>query len=140
MHFDYELLIDRKTQLDKVRKSRDRKAMMFLLRTSLSRNLGDMISPSVRLFYVPNERNLTALQLYTHSHIGTKNIIPEFVNSVTAVLHDLADAPIDEREKKLFFLDIQRSFGRTALLLSGGATFGERKCLPTPFGPIANNP
>jgi hypothetical protein len=45
--YDYGLLQDRLAQLRLARESGDLASMIFLLRTSLSRNLGDMGNPKV---------------------------------------------------------------------------------------------
>jgi hypothetical protein len=43
---------------------------------------------------------------------------------------DLIEDPgLNLKEKHDFFMDIRQSFGRTALLLSGGGTFGNIKII-----------
>jgi len=46
-HYDYELLQERLSQLAAARESGDVGLMIFLLRTSLSRNLGNVGRPQV---------------------------------------------------------------------------------------------
>lgn len=109
--YDYELLKDRLTLLKTLRKNGDISAMVFNLRTNLARNLGDMGNP----------------RLYECSHVGTKALIEDYIDEVTKQLHFIADAEISGLsigEKLVFFRNIQLSFGRSALLLSGGGTFG----------------
>jgi hypothetical protein len=86
--------------------------MIFLLRTSLSRNLGDMGNP----------------ELYTKSRVGTKRLIEDYIDEVVKQLIYICDSP-DTADNTLdnkldFFRNTRQYFGRTALLLSGGATLG----------------
>jgi len=72
------------------------------------------------------------LRLYKHSHIGTKALIERYIESVlkalTALLEISAkqgdDGEMTERKLLDSLLATRQSFGRSALLLSGGATFG----------------
>lgn len=111
-HYDYELIQDRLHQLRKAREKGDLSTMIFLLRTSISRNLGDT----------------GKTELYTHCHIGTKKLIEDYIEEVVRQLNILCDASetadFTAKMKYEFFMNTQRSFGRTALLLSGGGTFG----------------
>ncbi|CAG8681767.1 9162_t:CDS:10, partial [Acaulospora morrowiae] len=109
--YDYDLLLKRLAQLKKARKSGDLSQMIFLLRTSLSRNLGDM-----------GQR-----KLYAYTHIGTKKLIENYINEVVKQMNIICDRESEEisiKDKLDFFINTRQSFGRTALLLSGGATFG----------------
>jgi len=109
--YDFELLQRRLAQLKKARKTGDLSQMIFLLRTSLARNLGDMGQP----------------ELYAHTHIGTKRLIEAYINEVVKQMNIICDTESDEistKAKLEFFTNTRQSFGRTALLLSGGATFG----------------
>lgn len=89
--------------------------MLFLIRTALSRDLGHMSNAN----------------LYRHSHVGTKNLIDEYINTTLATLQALLDASgrglCNGRETKFILEQLllaRQAFGRSALLLSGGATFG----------------
>ncbi|KAI9341376.1 acyl transferase/acyl hydrolase/lysophospholipase [Obelidium mucronatum] len=111
--YDYKLLQERLKQLrfHSNQKRADPIVLGYLLRSTLSRNLGDM----------GNTR------LYGHARIGTKTLIHEYIDEVVKQLDYLADTEFPEfstTDKLAFFRNIQRSFGTTALLLSGGATFG----------------
>ncbi|KAJ3327300.1 hypothetical protein HDU76_012033 [Blyttiomyces sp. JEL0837] len=109
--YDYELLQDRLAQLKIARETGDLGSMIFILRTSLSRNLGDMGNP--KLFGVLS--------------VGTKKLIEDYVDEVIQQLNIICDTDspdLDNVAKYDFFTNTQRSFGRTALLLSGGAVFG----------------
>lgn len=89
--------------------------MMYLVRTALSRDLGGMNN----------------VDLYRHSYIGTKHLIERYVESAIQTIESLVrecmqSLPADISYKGLLdgMLLARQSFGRSALLLSGGATFG----------------
>ncbi|RGB35174.1 acyl transferase/acyl hydrolase/lysophospholipase [Rhizophagus diaphanus] len=109
--YDHELLYKRWSQLKSARNTGDLSQMIFLLRTSLARNLGDMGQP----------------KLYAYTHIGTKKLIETYINEVVKQMNIICDTESEEisiKDKLEFFTNTRQSFGRTALLLSGGATFG----------------
>ncbi|KAI9317878.1 acyl transferase/acyl hydrolase/lysophospholipase [Dichotomocladium elegans] len=100
--YDWELVQMRLHQLRQVRETtKSQSDMIFALRTSLGRNLGDMGNP--------------------------KALISSYIDEVVRQLNWICDEPspdLDLREKHEFFMTIRQSFGRTALLLSGGGTLG----------------
>ncbi|KAL7331548.1 Lipase 5 [Mucor circinelloides] len=115
--YDHELIKTRLDQLRHIRKTnKGQSAMIFALRTSLARNLGDMGNP----------------KLYSYSRVGTKNLTCEYIDEVVKQLNWICDEPadpdddpnLDLKAKHDFFMNIRQSFGRTALLLSGGGTLG----------------
>ncbi|KAI9592357.1 acyl transferase/acyl hydrolase/lysophospholipase [Syncephalis fuscata] len=110
--YDYGILKLRIEQLRAARESNNISAMIFLLRSSLSRHFADMGNP----------RN------YAHTRIGTKKLIEEFIEEVVLQLNFLSDVDYDEWTSEDarydFFINVRHAYGRTALLLSGGATFG----------------
>ncbi|KAL9599088.1 MAG: hypothetical protein Q9219_004046 [cf. Caloplaca sp. 3 TL-2023] len=113
--YDPSLVAARLKLLDEARASCDVGRMLFLLRTSLTRNLGDMGN----------------IKLYKHSHVGTKDLIEAYISSALATLDALLDVSAkckcDALESKFILEQVlfaRQSFGRSALLLSGGATFG----------------
>ncbi|KAG0349024.1 hypothetical protein BG004_002552 [Podila humilis] len=110
-HYDYELLQERLSQLASARESGDLGQMIFLLRTSLSRNLG----------------NVGRAQLYENSIVGTKRLIEDYNSEVIRQLNMICDTESEDfsmATKLEFFTHTRQAFGRTALLLSGGATMG----------------
>jgi NTE family protein len=65
--------------------------------------------------------------LYGITHVGTKRLIEDYIDEVCKQLTYIATSKTDSmglNTKIEYFSNIQKSFGRTALLLSGGATFG----------------
>ncbi|KAJ3354530.1 hypothetical protein GGF32_002476 [Allomyces javanicus] len=109
--YDYKLLQERLTGLQEARESNDLPQLILLLRTSLSRNLGGMGNPI----------------LYGFCKSGTKHLIEAYNREVVKCLDIICSArdgpmALDDRARMEFFLNTRQSFGRTALLLSGGAT------------------
>lgn len=71
------------------------------------------------------------IKLYKHTHIGTKDLIERYISSALDTLSALLDISArggcDSMESKRILeqvLSTRQAFGRSALLLSGGATFG----------------
>ncbi|KAL8730846.1 MAG: hypothetical protein Q9166_003773 [cf. Caloplaca sp. 2 TL-2023] len=115
LDYDASLVLARLKQLDEARISCDVGRMLFLIRTSLTRNLGDMGN----------------IRLYKHSHVGTKDLIERYISSALTTLEALLDVSAkckcDGLESKYILEQVlfsRQAFGRSALLLSGGATFG----------------
>ncbi len=115
--YDAALVAARLRQLDDARVSCDTGRMLFLVRTALTRGLGDMGN----------------IKLYKHTHIGTKDLIERYITSALDTLSALLDISArggaDSMESKRLLeqvLSARQAFGRSALLLSGGATLGMR--------------
>lgn len=109
--YDYDMIEKRLDQLRRARETNDIDSMIFLLRTSLSRNLGYMGNP----------------RLYGKTRVGTKHLIDEYIDEVIMQLNMIADhtSSVYSLDAKIeFFVNTRQFFGRTALLLSGGATLG----------------
>jgi len=113
--FDVDLIKTRLKQLDDARTNCDVGRMLYLVRTALSRDLGGMDN----------------IRLYRHAHIGTKYLIEDYIDSTVATIRSLVATskhampyglePKDIMEQVVY---ARQAFGRSALLLSGGATFG----------------
>ena len=89
----------------------DVKGIMHYLRSRLLRNMCGIGSK----------------ELYTHLRTGGKALIEDYVSEVIRALQFLCvvDAPDCQDQQKLaFFNETRHAFGRSALLLSGGATLG----------------
>ncbi|KAI2638347.1 acyl transferase/acyl hydrolase/lysophospholipase [Xylaria nigripes] len=132
--YDPEILTMRLRELDDARESGDLRTMMHLVRTALSRDIAGMGN----------------IDLYRHSHSGTKKLIEDYVDSALQTIAALVerttyrpgnldyarlngndDTNIDDDDDELGPRDLldamlyaRQSFGRSALLLSGGGTFG----------------
>ena len=95
--------------------SSDVDAMLHLIRTQMSRDLG----------------NMGLLRLYKHSWFGTKNLIGDYIEAAVATIETLQEvtkqrhSSTAESKQYLGCLeDALRYFGRSALNLSGGANLG----------------
>ncbi|KAI0203474.1 acyl transferase/acyl hydrolase/lysophospholipase [Astrocystis sublimbata] len=117
--YNPEILEARLRDLDEARRAGDTRAMMHLVRTALSRDLGGMGN----------------IDLYRHTYRGTKKLIERYVDSAietintlverrTPYLHGHDDDHFGPRDLLDAMLYARQSFGRSALLLSGGGTFG----------------
>lgn len=109
--YNYELIYDRLMHLREYGDHKEYGQLIRALREGLHHDLG----------------NIGNQLLYNQSHIGTKHLIEEYVNQVCKSLNFICEQDIPElplAKKLRFFKDIQLSFGRPALLLSGGASLG----------------
>lgn len=113
--FDAPLIQQYLKQLDDARTNRDIKKMLNLVRSALSREVG----------------NISNVKLYKHSHIGTKYLIERYIDSTLETIRALVEMSKHSLPDGLQPKDIleqvvcaRQAFGRSALLLSGGATFG----------------
>ncbi|KAI0421874.1 acyl transferase/acyl hydrolase/lysophospholipase [Xylaria grammica] len=126
--YNPEILAMRLKDLDEARMAGDVRAMMHLVRTALSRDLGGMGN----------------IDLYRHSYCGTKKLIERYVDSALQTIaalverstsysripddsyedDDDGDNTFGPRDLLDGMLYARQSFGRSALLLSGGGTFG----------------
>ncbi|GFF24831.1 putative patatin family phospholipase [Aspergillus lentulus] len=112
--YNPHLVQERLKQLEEARISCDVSRMLFLIRTSLSRDLGNMSNAA----------------LYRHSHVGTKDLIDRYITTALdtiSMLVELAGKKCDVLESRYMLdqlLAARQAFGRSALLFSGGATFG----------------
>ena len=63
-------------------------------------------------------------RLYSETYYGTKDLVQSFVDEVESSLKLLLRTKqIDQESKRTMFKHLSSNFGRTALCLSGGATF-----------------
>ena len=75
-----------------------------------------------------NIGNISDPLLYNRCHLGTKRTIEKYQEEVVKCIKAIyySDSNLMGIETKLeFFSETRHSYGRTALLLSGGATFGK---------------
>ena len=109
--YDHRLIASRVKLLRKLRRQQDLELLMFRLREELHGNLGNMANPA----------------LYQHARTGTKKLVNEYLDEVSAALNLLCDSNVKTlppMRKRRFLKRAARSFGRSALLLSGGASLG----------------
>ena len=110
-HYDATLLRGELTRLRRLRASGEGAELASFLTESVSRHLSD----------------LTAPELYTWALSGTKRLVEDYLAEVELCLTWLCDTPIpglSAADKLARFERAWRVYGRSALMLSGGATWG----------------
>ncbi|WP_245540530.1 DUF3336 domain-containing protein [Solimonas variicoloris] len=109
--YDWRLIRSRLRQIRRYREQDDVAKLVHHLRQGLHWNLGNLGSPS----------------LYAHANVGTKHLVGEYAREVASALQWVCETELPElphAAKLKFFNDIALSYGRSALMLSGGATLG----------------
>ncbi len=109
--YNFDLIYDRLNALRQLHQEKNTEELVRSLREGLHHDLGNIGNP----------------QLYCGCHIGTKHLIEEYINQVCQSLNFVCDSAVEhfsEKQKITFFQDTLLSYGRPALLLSGGATLG----------------
>eukprot|EP00283_Hemiselmis_rufescens_P004916 CAMPEP_0173430848 /NCGR_PEP_ID=MMETSP1357-20121228/9163_1 /TAXON_ID=77926 /ORGANISM="Hemiselmis rufescens, Strain PCC563" /LENGTH=590 /DNA_ID=CAMNT_0014395255 /DNA_START=1 /DNA_END=1773 /DNA_ORIENTATION=+ len=110
-YYDSELIRQRLQEMQRSCAEQDMPAIIASLRSGLVRNLGGIGDP----------------RLHDETHVGTKNVIRKHQTVLTRLLWEIANAPQDviPLEKRLeFFTESRHALGKTALMLSGGASLG----------------
>ena len=109
--YDYPLIQARLDELRVLRRHGEVARLVFCLHEGLHGNLGNIANPA----------------LYAQCRFGTKRLLSDYFDEVAAALDYLCDyeTPAFPLADKLrFFERTAQSFGRSALMLSGGATLG----------------
>ncbi len=109
--YDHLLVRDRLNTLRRLRYQERLRDLMYELRQGLHWNLGNSGNPV----------------LYGVSPLGSKYLIESYLDTVTEALHWIAEQDVEgvsHQDKHAFFWDLAQSYGRSALMLSGGATMG----------------
>ncbi len=109
--YDFRLVRARIAELRRLRAENQAEALVHELRQGLHWNLGNMGNAA----------------LYGPSLIGTKKLIEDYLAEVTDGMRWLCNGRfkgVTLADKKELFRTIGQSYGRSALMLSGGATLG----------------
>lgn len=109
--YDWRLIRSRLRQIRQYRAEQQHSKLIHHLRQGLHWNLG----------------NLGNTQLYTYTRVGTKKLVTDYLLEVCEALEFIRDLPDSEfayPDKLNFFQSVALSYGRSALMLSGGATLG----------------
>ncbi|CAO2822252.1 unnamed protein product [Amaranthus hypochondriacus] len=108
--YDEELVRNKLQELRHRRQEGSLRDIIFCMRADLIRNLGNMCNPELH-----KER------------LQVPRLIKEYIDEVTTQLRMVCDSDSEElllEEKLAFMHETRHAFGRTALLLSGGASLG----------------
>ncbi|MGB1580793.1 MAG: patatin-like phospholipase family protein, partial [Nevskiales bacterium] len=109
--YDYALVAHRLDLIRQLRRSGRIKELMHHLRQNLHWNSG----------------NIGSATLYERSVLGTKFLIEDYLDEVATALDFICDNDFEDiamDQKLRFFRETALSYGRSALMLSGGATMG----------------
>ncbi|KAK8048580.1 triacylglycerol lipase [Apiospora phragmitis] len=107
--YDWGLINQRLDTIITAREEADLQAQLDLVQSGLVRNLG----------------NITHPRLFNRSFAGTKYLIEEYIAQVAGSIEDINHSTDLGTQRKLDFLhDTRQAFGRTTLVLQGGAIFG----------------
>lgn len=109
--YDYRTVRQRMERLRGMRNAGAYANLMFTLNEGIHGNLAGMGKAG----------------LYSHAHMGTKHLIHQYIEEVCLSLEAidaLDDEVISLEERQDFFVRASQCFGRSALMLSGGAMLG----------------
>ncbi|MEQ1438793.1 DUF3336 domain-containing protein [Fontimonas sp. SYSU GA230001] len=110
-HYDWRLVRARLRQVRQYRQEMQITKLVHHLRQGLHWNLGNTGNP----------------RLYDYARVGTKKLIHDYITEIASALEFLRDLDVPEfphAAKLKFFTEVAQSYGRSALMLSGGATLG----------------
>ena len=113
--YDYRLIRKRVQRIKFAQSQNDISGLMSILHEGIHGNLGNIANP----------------ELLGHCKIGTKHLIEEFITQVVSALEQIYHADedhIDFYDKLSFFEETAHAFGRSCLMLSGGAGLGFFHC------------
>ncbi|KAK9290272.1 hypothetical protein L1049_008439 [Liquidambar formosana] len=108
--YDEELVRNKLQELRHRRQEGSLRDIIFFMRADLVRNLGNMCNPELH-----------------KGRLQMPKLIKEYIDEVTTQLRMVCDSDSEElllEEKLAFMHETRHAFGRTALLLSGGASLG----------------
>jgi hypothetical protein len=109
--YDAALLAEHTEELTRMREARKAMELIPLLREALYRHLGELADP----------------RLYAATPLGTKHLVEAFYEEALACIAYLADPALTGLDPLFTLAGFKRAahiFGRSALLLSGGASLG----------------
>lgn len=108
--YDEELVKNKLQELRHRRQEGSLRDIIFFMRADLIRNLGNMCNPQLH-----------------KGRLQMPKLIKEYIDEVATQLRMVCDSDSEElllEEKLAFMHETRHAFGRTALLLSGGASLG----------------
>jgi len=109
--YDSKRIQQQLAEIKRLQAQGDYVAMTYWLRSELQRNVGGIGNP----------------KLYEVSRVGTKVLIENYNEELLRMLHHVCyctDQDLSLERKLNFFTESRHALGKTALLLSGGASLG----------------
>jgi hypothetical protein len=108
-YYDYEYIIHLRDRLREARTNKRDFELIHIIRSHCFRDISGILNK----------------ELYIKCYLHTKQLIQEFQVEFLECLSYIAKESTLSSQKKLeFFLETRHAYGRTALMLSGGAIFG----------------
>lgn len=110
-HYDSKRIQQQLAEMTRLKAQGEFSAMVYWLRSGIQRNVAGAGNP----------------KLFAHCHVGTKVLIENYNEEILRMLNCVCQCPDKEfsLEQKLnFFTESRHALGKTALLLSGGASLG----------------
>eukprot|EP00276_Gloeochaete_wittrockiana_P017150 CAMPEP_0184338866 /NCGR_PEP_ID=MMETSP1089-20130417/7481_1 /TAXON_ID=38269 ORGANISM="Gloeochaete wittrockiana, Strain SAG46.84" /NCGR_SAMPLE_ID=MMETSP1089 /ASSEMBLY_ACC=CAM_ASM_000445 /LENGTH=1055 /DNA_ID=CAMNT_0026665711 /DNA_START=214 /DNA_END=3378 /DNA_ORIENTATION=- len=106
-HYDSDIVWQQLRHIRELREDDNAHGLAFSLRTCLYRGFGGTNNP----------------KLHSYTHTGTKYLIDDYVSEMVRALEYVCETPVLPLHKRIeFFNETRHHYGRTALLLSGGAS------------------
>lgn len=109
--YDHASIRHRLDTLRRLRREKDDQGLLFALNEGIHGNMGGMANP----------------RLYNRAKYSTKRLVVEYTNEIADALEYLAGVENDDisfEERLAFFRRASHCYGRSALMLSGGAMLG----------------
>ncbi|KAI9750435.1 MAG: hypothetical protein M4579_006474 [Chaenotheca gracillima] len=115
-YYDYRLIYERLQAITEAWEYQDVLSLVSLLRSGLVRNLG----------------NISAPRLYNRAYAGTKLLIEDYISQVALAIEHVTSLSTTQTHESGFtsqarldlLHDTRQAFGRSTLVLQGGAIFG----------------
>ncbi|KAG7908978.1 hypothetical protein KL906_003209 [Ogataea polymorpha] len=106
--YDWRTLRRLKANLRRLRLEENFEELMVVLQTCVKSNFAGIENPI----------------LYSQCYYGTKQLIQDYIDEVVASIKAITETDkVAVEEKRIFFKIVSRNYGKTALALSGGASF-----------------
>ncbi|TID30359.1 hypothetical protein CANINC_001061 [Pichia inconspicua] len=108
--YDFKLLQKEVDTMREYRLNKDYESLLYLIRTRWTRDFA----------------GITNDKLYSVCHVGTKKLISDYNNECIACLELLvsSECNLDDHYILDTLMESKRKYGRTAITMSGGGTFG----------------
>lgn len=106
--YDYAKVEEKLRALQVARQSGNMPQLIYLVRTTFSRNLG----------------NMGDHRLYRHCQCGTKRLIERYINECELALDYIVRHTREPKQVLNTLVETRKAFGSTALVLSGGSVMG----------------
>ncbi|GMM53177.1 triacylglycerol lipase [Starmerella bacillaris] len=106
--YDYEEIQKKLDDLRDARLANNVDKLIYLVRTTFSRNIG----------------NMGDTRLYTHCQCGTKQLIEDYISECELALQHIVKNTTDPEKVLETLVETKKAFGNTALVLSGGSIMG----------------